>query len=220
MPMGNWRGPAAALGRVRGDLTVTTRTRGRHKAPLSGRRIVGYNPSLSVFAACVVVGVFVFAWVELASPPNEVSNLLNVLPVLCLLVTMLGLLGTCRIVVDPAGFIDVVNLFVVRRVPVGDVAQVQHTEGLVLRLVSGRRVGSIAYGSSLLGGLLHYPRSVQAARRIEAAVGGIEYRLPTSQQDTVTSELRGRALLGALAADVVLVVGTVVLNTVLTTAQH
>ena len=61
---------------------------------------------------------------------------------------------------------------------------------------------------------------MRAARRIEAAVGGIEYRLPTSQQDTVTSKLRGRALLVALAADVVLVVGTVILNMVLTAAQR
>jgi hypothetical protein len=202
-----------------GDL-VTTQTPGRVETPLSGRRIVGYNPSLSVMSACAVVGAFVFAWAELARPPDEASDLLDGLPVLCLVVTLLGLLGTCRIVVDPAGFIDVVDLFVVRRVPVREVAQVQHTDGLRLRLLSGRRVGSIAYGSSLLGSLLRYPRSVRAARRIEAAVGGIDDRLPTSQQDTVTSKLRGRALLGALAADVALVVGTVVLHAVLTAAQN
>ncbi|MEU2348263.1 hypothetical protein [Modestobacter sp. NPDC049651] len=190
--------------------------------PRSRRRIVGYNPSLSVFAACALIGVFVFSWGFLASPPNDASNLLNVLPAMCLVATVMCLLGTCRLVVDPAGFIDVINLLLLRRVPVSELVQVEHDDGLRLRVVSGRRIGSVAYGSSLLGVLLHYPRSVRAARRIEAAIGGLRDtgQLAAWQQDTVTSKLRVRAYLGTLAVNAVLVLGTVVLNVVETAAQH
>lgn len=189
--------------------------------PPPRRRVIGYNPSLSVFAACAVIGSFVFSWAVLASPPNEAGNLLNVLPAMCLMVTVFCLLGTCRLVVDPAGYIDVINLLVVRRVPVSELVQVEHDDGLRFRVVSGRRIGSIAYGSSLIGELLHYPRSVRAARRIEDAVGG---NRPTDEwpppQDTVTSKLRVRAFLGTLAVVVVLVLGTVLLNVAETAAQH
>lgn len=52
------------------------------------------------------------------------------------------------------------------------VMRVEHRDGLHLRVVSGRRFGSLAYGSSLIGDVLRYPRSVRAARRIETAIGG------------------------------------------------
>lgn len=190
--------------------------------PPPRRRIVGYNPSISGFAACGLLGTFLFSWGMLASPPNDASNLLNVLPAMCLLATMFCLLGTCRLVVDPAGFIEVIDPLVLRRVPVGELVKVEHDEGLRLRVVSGRRIGSVAYGSSLLGVLLHYPRSVRAARRIEAAVGGLRDsgELPEWEQDTVTSKLRVRAYLVTLGVNAALVLGTVALNTVWTAAQH
>jgi hypothetical protein len=190
--------------------------------PPSRRHIVGYNLSLSVFAACALIGVFVFSWAFVASPPDDAGALLNVMPAMCIVATVMCLLGTCRLVVDPDGFIDVINLLVSRRVPVGELVRVEHDDGLRLRVVSGRRIGSVAYGPSLLGALLHYPRSVRAARRIEAAIGGLRDsdELPTWQQDTVTSKLRVRAYLGTLAVNAVLVLGTVVLNVVETAAQH
>jgi hypothetical protein len=186
------------------------------------RRIVGYNPGISSFAACGLLGVFAFCWGALASPPDDGSNLLDVLPAMCLLVTMFCLLGTCRLVVDPAGFIDVIDPLVLRRVPVSELVQVEHDQGLRLRVVSGRRISSVAYGSSLLGFLFKYPRSVRAARRILAAIGGLrdDGELPAWQQDTVTSQLRVRAYLGTLAVNAALVLGTVVLNAVETAAQH
>lgn len=190
--------------------------------PRRKRRIVGYNPSISGFTAFGLLCVFGFSWGALASPPDDGGNLLNVLPAMCLLATMFCLVGTCRLVVDPAGFIDVIDPLILRRVPVSELVQVEHDQGLRLRVVSGRRIGSVAYGSSLLGMLLRYPRSARAARRIEAAIGGVEHSgdLPAWQQDTVTSKLRVRAYLGTLAVNVVLVLGTVVLNVVETAAQH
>jgi hypothetical protein len=189
--------------------------------PPSRRRIVGYNPSLMGFAGCGLLAVFAFSWGLLASPPNDASNLLDVLPPMCLLVTVCCLLGTCRLVVDPARFIDVINPLVLRRVPVSELVQVEHDDGLRLRVVSGRRIGSVAYGSSLLGVLLHYPRSVRAARRIETAIGGLPHtgEPGTWRQDTVVSKLRIRAYLATLGVNAALVLGTVVLNA-LETAQH
>ena len=192
------------------------------RTPLGQRRIVGYNPTLAAFACCALLGVFAFSWGVLASPPDDVSSLLNVLPAMCLLATVLPLLGSCRVVVDPAGFIDVINLVVIRRVPVSELVAVEHEDGLHLRVSSGRRIGSVAHGSSLLGDLLHYPRSVRAARRIEAAIGGMT-RAPDVagwRQDTVRSLLRIRAFLCLLAVDAVLVLGTFLLNAVETAAQH
>lgn len=190
--------------------------------PQSRRRIVGYNPCISGFTACGLLGVFAFAWAALASPPNDISNLLNVLPGLCLLATVFCLIGTCRVVVDPAGFVDVIDPLVLHRVPIHELVEVEHDYGLHLRVVSGRRIGSVAYGSSLLGALLRYPRSVRAARRIEAAVGSLPEGggMPTWRPDTVMSRLRVRAYLGTLAVNAALVLGTVVLNVVETGAQH
>lgn len=82
--------------------------------PPSRRRIVGYNLGLSVFAACALIGVFVFSWAFLASPPDDANNLLNVLPASCLVATVMCLGGTCRLVLDPDGFIDVINLLLIR----------------------------------------------------------------------------------------------------------
>lgn len=206
----------------RGAHTVTQSRDVAVATPLSRRRIVGYNPSISGFAACVLLGVFAFSWAALASPPNDASNLLNVLPAMCLLATVFCLLGTCRLVVDSAGFIEVIDPLVLRRIPVSELMQVEHHEGLHLRVVSGRRIGSVAYGASLLGFLFRYPRSVRAARRIGAAIGGLPEtgEMPTWRQDTVTSQLRVRAYLVTLTVNAVLVLGTVVLNAVWTAAQR
>lgn len=200
---------------------MATETQGVAATP-QRRRIVGYNPSLSAFAAVVLLGAFVLTWVELGAPPNDGSDLLNVLPAVCLLVTGFCLLGTCRVVVDPAGFIEVFDLFTVHRVPVNELVAVEHDEGLHLRVVSGRRIGSFAYGASLIGFLLRYPRSVRAARRIEEAVGGLpgHERLPQWRSDTVSSALRVRAYLGTMAVNAVLVLGTVLLNLAQTAAQQ
>ncbi|SFP70686.1 hypothetical protein SAMN05660464_4005 [Geodermatophilus dictyosporus] len=137
------------------------------------RRVVGRHPGLAVLTACVVLSVFVLRWGLLARSLSDAGNLFEVLPPMCLLVTVQCLLDTCGLAVDPAGHVEVVE---VRRVPVDDLVGIGHDDGLHLRLVSGRRIGSTAYGASLPGHLLNHPRSVRAARRIEAATGGLPDR--------------------------------------------
>jgi hypothetical protein len=216
--------PAPVLRASRREaLTVTTQAQDVASAmPPSRRRIVGYNAGISGFAACALLGVFGFCWGLLASPTAAPGPLLEVLPPMCLMATVSCLLGTSRLVVDPAGFIEVIDPLVARRVPVGELVAVEHHEGLRLRVVSGRRFGSVAYGPSLLGFLLRYPRSVRAARRIEAAIGGLPEtgEMPTWRQDTVKSKLRVRAYLGSLGVNTVLVLSTVALNAVWTATQH
>ena len=192
---------------------MTTHTRDVAFAPLPRRRIVGYNPGISGFAACGLLVVFLFSWAFAAGPPDDIGDL-EFLPAMCLLASMFCLLGTCRLVVDPAGFIDVIDPLVIRRVPVDELVRVEHADGLHLRVVSGRRFGSVAYGASLLGHLLRYPRSVRAARRIEAAVGGFPDAGGTAawRQDTVQSELRVRAYLATTGVNAALVIGALVLN--------
>jgi hypothetical protein len=101
-------------------------------------------------------------------------------------------------------------------VPVAELVAIEHDDGLRLRLVSGRRIGSIAYGSSLLGRALRHPRSARAARRIEAAIGGLPVREqpPSAQPDSVRSRLRRRGLLAVLGLNCILVLGTVLLHVV------
>lgn len=182
--------------------------------PPSRRRVVGYNAGISGFAACALLGVFGFCWGLLASPAEAPGPLLEVLPPMCLMATVFCLLGTCRLVVDSAGFIEVIDPLFLHRIPVSELVQVEHQEGLRLRVVSGRRFGSVAYGASLLGFVLRYPRSVRASRRIEAAIGGLPEKgeMPMWRPDTVTSYLRVRAYLVTLGVNAVLVLGTVVLK--------
>lgn len=186
-------------------------------ASQSRRRIVGtFNPGLLVFAACMNVAAFVVAWGVLPPPPSDAGVLWNVLPAACLLVTAESLLATSRIVVDPTGFIDVIGPVIRRRIPVSELLAIESDDGLRFRLVSGRRIGSIAYGSSLLGRAMRYRRSAKAARRIQAAIG----KLPAGDEpaltrpDSVTWQLRTRGLLAILSVNCVLVLGTIALHLV------
>jgi hypothetical protein len=104
VPIGSNAAGLRRCGRVDGSTSVTTGLQDiASTTPPSRRRIVGYNPSISGFTACGLLGVFGFCWGLLASPPNDASNLLNVLPPICLMATVFCLLGTCRLVVDPSG---------------------------------------------------------------------------------------------------------------------
>lgn len=174
------------------------------------RRIVGCNPGITFSAGCGLLAVFVLSWGWVSHPLNGRADLVNALPPLCFLATVACLLGTCRIVVDPAGSIDVIDPLVVHRVPVDELAEVEHDDGLHLRLVSGRRVGSVAYGPSLLGALVRYPRSVRAAQRIEAAIDGVCAigEVPSWQDDSVRREPRVGAYLATLGVNAAIVLGT------------
>jgi hypothetical protein len=193
------------------------------ESPPAKRRIVGTVPlPLLTFTLGSVLGTFIFAWGFLAAPPDDANALWNTVPPVCLLLTVEFLVGTCRIVVDPKGFIDVINLVLVRRIPLDDLVAIEHDDGLRFRLVSGRRVSSSAYSSSAGGLARGYARATKEARRIEAAIGGlpVEAKAVPTRPDRAVTRVRSGALLTLVGLNGLLVAGTVVLNLVETASLH
>jgi hypothetical protein len=164
-----------------------------------------------LFTGLVVVGAFCFGWYEaFAYRPEPTSDLLNFTAPLGLLVGALSLLATCRIVGTPGGHLEVIGLVVTRRLPVESIAGVATDRGLRIVLRSGRNVGSVAFGQSLLGDLLKYPRSVRAAQ----AISHFTRSFPSSTvpSEPVVTVLRGREIAYAVGLGLLLVVGAVVIN--------
>ncbi len=156
----------------RNDATEMARMISTHPVGSSERRVVGLNWVQTGIAVCCILACFVFAWGFLSRPPNGPANFAEVLPPLCLVAALMGLLGQSRIVVDGAGFIDMVGPLFVRRVPVEDVLAIETREGVVLRLVSGRRIGTVAYQWGRGTGP-HHPIFIKFAGRLERAIGGL-----------------------------------------------
>ena len=168
---------------------------------------------LLLFAVVAVVAAFLVAWLWIAAfPPSPVGEVLNVTSPLAAGVMVYVLLATSRIVGDSHGYVDMVGLLVIRRVPVSAIAEVVADDGLRLVLRDGRRVGVVAYGSSLMGNLFGYRRATQASRRIVYFMANVPKNSGESEELGVT--LRWQAIFASLALGVVLVVGTVVINTV------
>jgi len=124
---------------------------------------------------------------------------------------LLSLMGTCRVVGVSDGHIEVVGLFLTKRIPVGAIAGVTAGRGLEIVLHDGRRIDSTAHGASLIGDLVHYPRSVRTAQRI----GQFLASLPPSAWPVsvgVTTVVRGRELLGGVVFVGLLVLVSVVIS--------
>jgi hypothetical protein len=132
----------------------------------SERRLVGLNVFVVVLAGCIILGTFTFAWGFLSRLPNGPAESANVLPACCGVSILMILLGQARIVVDGAGFIDMIGPLVVRRVPVADVVAIETDAGVAVRLVSGRRIGTVAYqrGRTSRPGSLDEEGLMRAAR--------------------------------------------------------
>ena len=82
--------------------------------------------------------------------------------------------------------------------------------GLRIGLHGGRSIGSFAYGQSLLGELLHHPRSARAAREISRFV---ESSPPSGEPvDPLVTVLRVREIACAVGLGLLLVAGAVVIN--------
>jgi hypothetical protein len=179
------------------------------------RRLIGNNPSLAVFTGLATVAAFVFAWGWVSAPPDELADVLNVGSALALGVLVMYVLGTTRVVGDGEGYVELVNVLVVRRVPVEEIERVIVTNGLRLVLKSGRDIGSSAYGQSLSGQISGYPRSVRAAQRVEAfmrSLAATSWRAPGER--AVETRVRLRDFLVGMGLGLVLLMSTVVINAV------
>ncbi|MCA0146258.1 hypothetical protein [Blastococcus sp. LR1] len=172
-----------------------------------------WGAPLLAFSALAILGSFGFAWGvvadDLPTPPGDMT--LTLLP-LSLVVSTLGLLATARIVGSPDGYIDVVGLLATRRIPIGEIAEVMPSGPLEIRMTSGRRIGSIAYGRSLLGDMVGYPRSRQAAERIYRFCEQVEVGGPGFGHAEYSVRLRGAGIVAALLLGGVLLAGTLLLH--------
>ena len=183
-------------------------------APPRGNRVLlgRWGTPLIVSSALAVLGSFVFAWGWIANdvPTAPVDMIVTLLP-LALLVIILSLLATARIVGRSDGYIEVVGLLITRRIPVSEVVDVTPRGPLKIRMRSGRRVGSIAYGQSLLGEMVGYPRSREAAERIGRFCRQVEARGGGGEAEYSVS-LRGGEILASLLLGSLLVAVTVLMN--------
>jgi hypothetical protein len=173
---------------------------------------VGLDVFAATFAGCWVVGAFVFAWGFLSQPPNGPGEFGSVLPPLCVISVFTCLLGQARIVVDGAGLVDVIGPVLTRRVPVADVAAIETDAGVALRLVSGRRIGTVAYQLGR-GSWPHHPFFEKAARRLESVVQGLPRSgASAGSADGVETRLNGGALVAVIGLCLLLVAGTLGIN--------
>jgi hypothetical protein len=165
--------------------------------------------TLASVSACVVA----LLWIG-GSPKSPVADIASASGALAVGVVTGFLVGTCRIVGDPNGYVEVINLFATRRVPVDLIVHVTATRGMRIVLASNREIGSLAYGESLLGHSLGYPRSTRAANRIQAFVDSMRAVSSARADDVrpVETRLRVGALASALALGLLLILATVLIN--------
>ena len=178
-------------------------------------RVIG-RPSLGVLALCWggVVGGIAFSWTALAQPPNDPSNIVPISLVYGVLMMALYLMGTTRVAVR-SDLVELVSLARTYKVPFDQIAGVSTDAGFELVLVSGRRVGTMALGDSLIGRLMGQRRAHRVARRLQQLTGiGVAGPLDNWRQDAVGAELRHRAFLQAACLAALLVSGSVLLNLV------
>jgi hypothetical protein len=172
------------------------------------------RPSLGllVFVWAAIVLAFAFCWGGLAQPPNDPGNIVPIGLVIGAAVAAWYLLGTARVVVHQDA-VELVSWAVAYQVPFDQIRAASAETGFELVLVSGRRVGTIALGNSLIGQVAGQRRAKRVAHRLQELTGiGTAIDPQTWHQDSVTARPRFRAVCHALALIALLVGGTVLIN--------
>ncbi|MCU1483179.1 MAG: hypothetical protein JWQ19_3965 [Subtercola sp.] len=182
--------------------------------PSSGDQKVIGRPSLGLLIVvwAAIVLSFAFCWGGLAQPPNDPSNIVPIGLVIGTAVAAWYLLGTARVVVRQ-GTVELVGWAAAYQVPFDQIHAASAEAGFQLVLVSGRRVGTIALGDSLIGQVTGQRRANRVAHRLQELTGiGTAIDPQTWHQDSVTARPRFRAISHALALITLLVGGTVLIN--------
>ena len=135
------------------------------------RQVIG-RPSLGllIFVWAAIVLSFAFCWGGLAQPPNDPSNIVPIGLLIGLAVAAWYLLGTARVVVRQ-GSVELVSWAVTYQVPFDQIRASSADAGFELVLVSGRRVGTIALGDSLIGQVTGQRRANRVAHRLQELTG-------------------------------------------------
>lgn len=181
---------------------------------VAGRRVLGtWGPTvLAVASAGILLMVLIGVGVSIAAPASAEEIVLTLLP-LTIAIVVLGLTASARIVGGPGPFVFVIGIITYKRVPVEMIDEVHSDDGLRITLVSGEQVTSLAFGKSLLGQLVGYPRSVRAAHRIEAFIAQFPERGRHDWgEDKVTTGLRTSALTWASLCAAVATCMAVIVN--------
>jgi hypothetical protein len=179
-----------------------------------GRQLLGrWGWPLIGFSALGVVGSFVFAWGWIADDlPTPIGDMMITLLPLFAMVTIFSLLASARLVGSREGYVDVVGLFLRRRIPIEEIARVDSSRGLKIYLTSGRTIGSIAYGQSLIGETVGYPRSRRTASRIAELCDSVRASGTDRGAVEYSVALRAGDILAACCLGVVLVAVTIILT--------
>ena len=119
-----------------------------------GRLLGTANPVFIAFSALTIVAAFVFAWGWMTAAPNGPDNVLSAGLPLSLIVANALMSATTRIVGDPDGYLRVVGYWLTWSVPPSQIAEVVIDDGLKVVTVTGRRVGTAAYGYSATAAVL------------------------------------------------------------------
>jgi hypothetical protein len=182
--------------------------------PKEARELLGrWGTPLIIFSVLGVLGPFVFAWGFIANDyPTPPTDMMGTLLPLAVMVIVFGLLASSRIVGSTAGYIDVVNLFVRRRIPIDEIADVRSDGALKIQMTSGRRIGSIAYGQSVIGEMIGYPRSKKTAVRIREFCESTRLLGDECGKIDYSVRLRTGEMLGTLCLGALLIAVTVILN--------
>jgi hypothetical protein len=178
------------------------------------RKVLGrWGTPLIIFSTLGVIGPYVFAWGWIANdlPTPPLDMVMTTIP-LAVMVIVFSLLASARIVGSTAGYIDVIGLFLQRRIPIDEIVDVTPDKGLKIRMTSGRRIGSIAYGQSLLGELSGYPRSKRTAVRIKEFCESNKTSGQGGEEVHYSVRLRGAETLAALGLATLMIVVTIILN--------
>jgi|GEM_PF-4959718 len=118
---------------------------------------------ITVLMSSVMLGLFA------ANSTQTVTDVLSDAIVLAL-ATAASVLGASSRIVGTVAGIQVINFFFCVELPANNIAEIRSSRGLVFLTVNGKRVGCLAYGASLIGGLLGYRRARLAEQRCEAWV--------------------------------------------------
>jgi len=178
----------------------------------TGRQLLGpANPILIAFSVSLVAAAFVYGWAWLTRPPHNASAVLSgrlrlaVIVVMCVIGPMTG------VTADGRGVLHVLGYFLMWRIPASQVGDVAIGRGLKVIKVSGRKIGTVAYGYTATAEYLKYKRATQAQKQIEAFLRSHT----TGEQslgDRVSVRLRWQAMSLAVAAGAVLLGGAFLIN--------
>ncbi len=144
--------------------------------------------------ALAFIGLAVYVVVDLATGPTPVGNKVSVAALFGALSGLTIAFASARMFVRHHT-VHVVSFFVTYLIPIAEIVGVDADNGMSIKVTSGRAIGSMAFGSSLIAMVTGNRRGKRAARRLGEIVGTFTASGGNWKQDTVRPHPRW-AMLG------------------------